>query len=41
MGNISKLLPVDWFIGLPFNDTNDPRYVLHLPVASPLTNHLY
>ncbi|TDL22798.1 hypothetical protein BD410DRAFT_860283 [Rickenella mellea] len=25
MGNISSLLPIEWFIGLPFNDTNNPR----------------
>ncbi|TDL24311.1 hypothetical protein BD410DRAFT_745703 [Rickenella mellea] len=28
MGNISSLLPIDWFIGLPFNDTTNPRLEL-------------
>ena len=28
MGNISNLVPVKWFLGVPFNDTENPRTLL-------------
>jgi len=28
MGNASSLLPIKWFIGVPFNDTSNPRTIL-------------
>jgi len=40
MGNISKLTNVDWFIGLPFNDTANPRLELAEIAQSVLGDHL-
>lgn len=40
MGNISNLVNVDWFIGLPFNDTNNPRTILAEISQKLLGNHL-
>jgi hypothetical protein len=40
MANISSLVNVDWFIGLPFNDTNNPRTTLAELAQSRLGSHL-
>jgi hypothetical protein len=37
MANISNFVNVDWFIGLPFNDINNPRYVCPCFVLQTLT----
>lgn len=28
MNNISALLPIKWFVGVPFNDTTNPRLLM-------------
>jgi len=40
MANISSLIEVDWFIGLPFNDTTNPRTTLAELAQARLGKHL-